>query len=51
MRLTKAPPPSQHHVTVPRYDALRIGTLAGILDDIATHLEITRDDLLVRLMA
>ena len=27
--------PSQHHVTVPLHDPLRIGTLAGILDAVA----------------
>jgi len=51
VRLTKPPPPSEHHVTVPRHDTLRIGTLAGILDDVAAHLEITRDELLARLAA
>jgi predicted RNA binding protein YcfA (HicA-like mRNA interferase family) len=48
MRLTIATP-SQHHITIPRHDALRVGTLAGILDDVAAHLEITRDELLNRL--
>ena len=27
----------QHHVTVPRHTPLRVGTLASILDSIATH--------------
>jgi predicted RNA binding protein YcfA (HicA-like mRNA interferase family) len=49
MRLT-TPEPRQHHVTIPRHDTLRIGTLAGILDDVAIHLELTRDELLVRLL-
>jgi predicted RNA binding protein YcfA (HicA-like mRNA interferase family) len=48
MRVTKAKP-SEHHVTIPRHDPLRIGTLASILADIATHLEITRDELLARI--
>lgn len=39
----------QHHVTLPRADPLRIGTLAGIPDDPAEHFEISREDLLARL--
>jgi len=38
--------PSEHHVTIPRHDPLRIGTLAAILDSVASHLSITRNDLL-----
>ena len=34
-----------HHVTVPRHEALRVGTLNGILAEIAAHLEISRDQL------
>ena len=41
--------PTQHHVTVPAHDPLKVGTLSGILGDIADHLQITRDDLLKRL--
>jgi predicted RNA binding protein YcfA (HicA-like mRNA interferase family) len=41
--------PGQHHVTVPRHDSLRTGTLASILDDVAAHLGITRSELLDRL--
>ena len=39
----------EHHVTVPRHNPMRIGTLGGILGDVATHLQITRDELLQRL--
>jgi len=35
----------EHHVTIPRHDPLRLGTLNGILRDVAEHLEISRDDL------
>ena len=27
----------EHHVTIPRHDPVRIGTLAAILDDVAEH--------------
>lgn len=48
MRLTTTQP-AEHHITIPRHTALRVGTLASILDDVATHLKITRDALLARL--
>jgi predicted RNA binding protein YcfA (HicA-like mRNA interferase family) len=35
----------EHHVTIPQHDALRVGTLAAILGDVATHLGISRDEL------
>ena len=41
--------PSQHHVTIPAHDSLRVGTLAGILSDVAGHLKLSRDDLLQKL--
>ena len=39
--------PSQHHVTVPAHDPLNVGTL--ILSDVATHLNISRDESVRRL--
>jgi predicted RNA binding protein YcfA (HicA-like mRNA interferase family) len=39
----------QHHVTIPNHDPLKVGTLAGILSDVAAHLEISRDELIQRL--
>ena len=35
----------EHHVTIPQHDALRVGTLASILGDVADHLGMSRDDL------
>lgn len=40
----------QHHVTIPNHDPLRIGTLAAILDSVAAHHGLTREDLLRRLL-
>jgi len=48
LRLTTASP-SEHHVTIPLHDPLKVGTLAAILADIAAHHEISRDELLNRL--
>jgi len=39
----------EHHITVPAHDPIKIGTLSGILADIATHHGITRDTLLKQL--
>jgi predicted RNA binding protein YcfA (HicA-like mRNA interferase family) len=41
----------EHHVTVPDHDPLKIGTLAGILRDVAEHLGIDRDQLLAELFS
>ncbi|WP_119420054.1 type II toxin-antitoxin system HicA family toxin [Desertibaculum subflavum] len=41
----------QHHVTIPAHQSLRVGTLAAILAEVASHLEISRDELLNRLFA
>lgn len=39
----------QHHITVPRHDPLRIGTLASILSDIASHFNLTKQELFMEL--
>lgn len=39
----------EHHITVPRHDPLRIGTLAAVLDAVAVHHGLSRDALLERL--
>lgn len=39
----------EHHLTIPQHEALRVGTLAAILTDVAQHFGITRDALLERL--
>lgn len=36
----------EHHVTIPRHKPLRIGTLNGVLKDVAEHLKLSRDELL-----
>jgi predicted RNA binding protein YcfA (HicA-like mRNA interferase family) len=48
LRLT-ASERGQHHVTIPNHDSLKVGTLAGILGDVAAHFEISRDELIQRL--
>ncbi len=41
--------PSQHHVTIPAHDPLKIGTLAAIITDIAKHHGLTRDEVIALL--
>ncbi len=41
--------PTQHHITIPTHDPLKVGTLAAILADVAAHGEMNRDDLIRRL--
>jgi hypothetical protein len=48
MRLTTSER-GTHQVTVPAHGALRVGTLAAVLGEIADHLGITREELTERL--
>jgi predicted RNA binding protein YcfA (HicA-like mRNA interferase family) len=45
MRLTSRLKTSEHHVTVPRHQSVRVGTLSAILDDVASYLETSRSQL------
>lgn len=35
-----------HHITIPDHRPIKVGTLSGILGDIAAHHQMTRDELL-----
>ena len=35
----------QHHITIPQHDPLKIGTLAAILANIATHFNLSKNEL------
>ena len=35
----------EHHVTIPAHKQLKVGTLAEILADVASYLDLTRDQL------
>jgi predicted RNA binding protein YcfA (HicA-like mRNA interferase family) len=48
MRLTTAEL-GEHHITIPRTDSLRIGTLSGILANVATHFGLTREELIKKI--
>lgn len=38
-----------HHITIPEHNSIKIGTLSNILNDIASHFEITKEELIDRL--
>lgn len=39
----------EHHVTVPSHDHLKVGTLSGILAEVARHLEMSKSEVASRL--
>jgi predicted RNA binding protein YcfA (HicA-like mRNA interferase family) len=39
----------EHHVTIPNHSNLKIGTLAGIVSNVAGHFGLARDELLQQL--
>jgi predicted RNA binding protein YcfA (HicA-like mRNA interferase family) len=39
----------EHHVTIPQHDPLKVGTFSAVLNDVAKHFSISRDDLIKRL--
>lgn len=45
VRLSNATDP-QHHITVPAHDPIRVGTLAAILGDVGSKLQLDREQLL-----
>ena len=49
LRMTSKVTGSEHHVTIPAHDPLRIGTLQGILTEVARYLERDRSELIKQL--
>ena len=48
MRLTTKEQ-GEHHITIPQHSPLRVGTLAGILAEVAQHFGMNRDEVAERL--
>lgn len=46
VRLSCASGENTHHITVPRHKNLKIGTLNGILQDVAGHLGVQKEEIL-----
>lgn len=36
----------QHHITIPNHDPIKIGTLSAILNDVAHHFNMSKEELL-----
>ena len=49
IRLTKVSEEGEHHITIPNHSPLKIGTLSNILQEIATHLGISKAELLKKI--
>ena len=39
----------EHHITIPAHKNLKIGTLSAILNDVALHFKINKNDLMKKL--
>ncbi len=49
MTLTGTAGGVSHNVTVPRHRVVRVGTIGGIMADVAAHLGITQEEVRVKL--
>jgi predicted RNA binding protein YcfA (HicA-like mRNA interferase family) len=49
IRLTRNHPKGQHHITIPNHNPIRIGTLASIIQDVATAQEISKEELIQKI--
>lgn len=45
LRLTSSLRGLEHHLTIPAHDSLKVGTLSGILTDVAAYLEMEKHEL------
>ena len=46
IRLTSTYKDTEHHLTIPRHKPLRVGTLNGIINEVAAYLEIEKQNLI-----
>jgi predicted RNA binding protein YcfA (HicA-like mRNA interferase family) len=51
LRLTSRIKGTEHHLTIPPHDVLRVGTLGAILADVAAYLDTDRAALIVELFS
>jgi len=49
IRLTSTAMGKQHHITIPAQKPLKVGTLSGIIDDVAAYLQVDRKSLIEEL--
>jgi predicted RNA binding protein YcfA (HicA-like mRNA interferase family) len=36
----------EHHITIPNHSPIKIGTLSAILNEVATHFQMSKDELI-----
>ena len=41
----------QHHIAVPNHDPIKIGTLNGIISQVANHLAVTKNEIIEKLFS
>ena len=46
IRLTSTYKDTEHHLTIPRHKPLRVGTLNGIINEVAVYLEMEKQSLI-----
>lgn len=51
MRLTSTFKGNEHHLTIPKHQPLRVGTLSNILNEAAAYLEMERQTLIEELFS
>jgi predicted RNA binding protein YcfA (HicA-like mRNA interferase family) len=49
LRLTSSLKGTEHHITIPRHKSLKVGTLSSILKDVATYVEMDKQQLIEEL--
>ncbi len=49
IRLSRFDKNGDHHITIPNHDPIKIGLLAKIINDVANHLGLSRDELFRRM--
>lgn len=50
VRLTHRTDEGEHHITIPLHKTLRVGTLNSILNDVSVNLNMSKEDLLGKLL-
>lgn len=39
----------EHHITIPNHNPIRVGTLSNILNEIASHFQISKEELIEKI--
>jgi predicted RNA binding protein YcfA (HicA-like mRNA interferase family) len=50
LRLTSSLKGAEHHVSIPKHNPLKVGTLSNVLKEVAAYLEMDKEELLAELL-